>query len=286
MKNQGENNVQEVLDFINRIDSSPTINKENIISLDKKQNLIGMWTSEEHKLIGLITLAHYHTLHGRAGRIEDVFIDSAIPKDTVWPKILAHLSHRAKQLRLDYLEFTSPPEVEDPFDPLLYQKLGFQQRETNVYRYSLTPPEKTEYNSMFLLMDRNDLTAVNALAKTLNPAFRRITDKHIMLLQTNGLIDVIRDVLDNQIIGFGTLIFYNTLKGYKSRIEDVIVDEAHRGQGLGEYLARRLIRAGSKLGLQTIELTSSPQRKAANALYQKLGFQLVTEAKVYKKMLT
>ena len=58
----------------------------------------------------------------------------------------------------------------------------------------------------------------------------------------------------------------------KARIEDVIVDEAARGQGVGEALVREALRRATELGVRTVELTSMPYREAANRLYRRLGF--------------
>ena len=56
------------------------------------------------------------------------------------------------------------------------------------------------------------------------------------------------------------------------RVEDVVVDEAVRGRGVGEALNQEAIRRAVGLGARTVELTSRPSREAANRLYQRLGF--------------
>ncbi len=62
--------------------------------------------------------------------------------------------------------------------------------------------------------------------------------------------------------------------GYKGAVEDVVVAQTHRGQGLGRKLLEAIIDfAGNELGDVDLHLTSRPQRVAANALYQSLGFE-------------
>ena len=54
---------------------------------------------------------------------------------------------------------------------------------------------------------------------------------------------VARDDEDGRIIGTLTLVLYRVSSGLKGRIEDVIVDESARGQGVGEALTREGWRA-------------------------------------------
>ena len=77
---------------------------------------------------------------------------------------------------------------------------------------------------------------------------------------------------DGQILGTLTLVSYRVSSGPKARIEDVIVDEAARGQGVGEALVREALQRARDLGVRTVELTSMPYREAANRLYRRLGF--------------
>jgi len=75
-----------------------------------------------------------------------------------------------------------------------------------------------------------------------------------------------------EIIGTLTLITYRVSSGLKARIEDVIVDESARGQGIGEALTREAMQRATVAGARMVELTSMPYREAANRLYRRLGF--------------
>jgi ribosomal protein S18 acetylase RimI-like enzyme len=75
------------------------------------------------------------------------------------------------------------------------------------------------------------------------------------------------------IAGIATLIVYRVPTGIRARIEDVIVDEAARGQGLGEGLIRRALELAVEAGAESVGLSSNPARTAANRLYMKMGFQ-------------
>jgi ribosomal protein S18 acetylase RimI-like enzyme len=76
-----------------------------------------------------------------------------------------------------------------------------------------------------------------------------------------------------QIIGMLTIATYNTPTGIKVWIEDVVVDESHRGKGIGRELMLFAIDYSRSLGAKNINLTSRPSRIAANELYIKLGFK-------------
>ena len=79
--------------------------------------------------------------------------------------------------------------------------------------------------------------------------------------------------VDEQIVGSLTLIVFRIPTGVRAWIEDVVVDEAARGHGVGEALNREALRISRERGAITVDLTSRPSREAANRLYQRLGFE-------------
>jgi ribosomal protein S18 acetylase RimI-like enzyme len=84
---------------------------------------------------------------------------------------------------------------------------------------------------------------------------------------------IARDARDNRrIVGLLTLVVFRIPTGVRAWIEDVVVDEAVRGRGVGEALSQEALRRAVGLGARTVELTSRPSREAANRLYQRLGF--------------
>jgi ribosomal protein S18 acetylase RimI-like enzyme len=77
---------------------------------------------------------------------------------------------------------------------------------------------------------------------------------------------------DGAVLGTLTFVLYRVSSGVKGRIEDVIVDETARGQGVGEALVREGMRLANEAGVLMLELTSMPYRQSANRLYRRLGF--------------
>ncbi|WP_238164594.1 GNAT family N-acetyltransferase [Kribbella pittospori] len=78
---------------------------------------------------------------------------------------------------------------------------------------------------------------------------------------------------DDGIVGTLTLVMFPIPTGLRARIEDVVVDDAARGQGVGAALTEDALRIARLAGAKTVDLTSRPSRAAANRLYQRLGFQ-------------
>ena len=72
--------------------------------------------------------------------------------------------------------------------------------------------------------------------------------------------------------GLLTLVAFRIPTGVRAWIEDVVVDDAVRGRGVGEALSLEAIQRTVGGGARTVELTSRPSREAANRLYQRLGF--------------
>ncbi|MDQ1421428.1 MAG: hypothetical protein QOJ52_3390 [Acidimicrobiaceae bacterium] len=78
---------------------------------------------------------------------------------------------------------------------------------------------------------------------------------------------------EGAVVGMLTLAVFRIPTGVRAWIEDVVVDQSARGQGVGEALSRRALDLAAAAGARTVELTSRPSRQAANHLYQRLGFQ-------------
>jgi ribosomal protein S18 acetylase RimI-like enzyme len=84
-----------------------------------------------------------------------------------------------------------------------------------------------------------------------------------------------------EIVGALTLVMFPIPTGLRAWIEDVVVDEAARGQGVGAALTGEAVRLARADGARTVDLTSRPSRQAANRLYERLGFRL-RDSKVYR----
>ena len=77
---------------------------------------------------------------------------------------------------------------------------------------------------------------------------------------------------DEQTAGMLTVGIYHSPTGGTAWIEDVVVDETFRGQGLSKLLVAHAIEFTKSQGIPSLMLTSNPKRIAANKLYQAMGF--------------
>ena len=84
-----------------------------------------------------------------------------------------------------------------------------------------------------------------------------------------------------RIVGMATLYMITKFSKRSRTVEDVVVDSAYRGQGIGEKIMRMIIDIARTEGLAALHLTSRPDRVAAHKLYEKLGFT-IKETDVFK----
>jgi glucosamine-phosphate N-acetyltransferase len=92
-------------------------------------------------------------------------------------------------------------------------------------------------------------------------------------------------VLDQQVIGFGSLAIKSNLwsEAFVGYVDEMIVDEAQRGRGVGSQILDYLTSWARERGCNRIELDSAFHRKDAHAFYEHRGFQ--SRAYLYSKLL-
>ncbi|MDR0881854.1 MAG: GNAT family N-acetyltransferase [Candidatus Adiutrix sp.] len=83
------------------------------------------------------------------------------------------------------------------------------------------------------------------------------------------------------VAGMLTLAVFRIPTGIRAWIEDVVVDEAWRGRGIGRLLAGQALKLAETAGARTVDLTSRASRAAANRLYRSLGFE-IRETNIYR----
>jgi len=96
---------------------------------------------------------------------------------------------------------------------------------------------------------------------------RLIADPDVVLL-------VAKD--GDEVVGTTTVIVYTTPFWIKARLDEVVVDAAARGKGVGDALVDAALEVGRKRGAQVAELQSGrgPARAAAHRLYERIGFEI------------
>lgn len=107
-------------------------------------------------------------------------------------------------------------------------------------------------------------------------------DLRAMASSRSSVILVARDgEQDDMIVGSLTLALFRIPTGMRAWIEDVVVDEAARGKGVGRTLNEFALERARQAGAKTVDLTSRPSREAANRLYKNIGFEQ-RETNVYR----
>jgi GNAT superfamily N-acetyltransferase len=87
-----------------------------------------------------------------------------------------------------------------------------------------------------------------------------------------------------EVVGTTTLIVYTTPFWIKARLDEVVVDAAARGKGVGAALVQACLDLAREKGAHVAELQSGVQREAANRLYPRMGFKR-RETNVYRIVL-
>ena len=133
------------------------------------------------------------------------------------------------------------------------------------------------------LTELND-TDAQALFELLSP-FTHLESRQSFELNLRHIISnpssVMMVVCDNGKIvgcGIGNLVFKSGRS--EARLDEIVVSETMRGQGVGRTISQAIIDWAKESGAAIVELTSRPARESANHLYQSLGFRL-RETNVY-----
>lgn len=108
-------------------------------------------------------------------------------------------------------------------------------------------------------------------------------DKANLLLETPGLTVFVARTPTGTLCGMLSIIYFEIPTGLRARIEDVVVLEEFRRQGIARHLSSLAIEHYRNSRARALDLTSNPSREAANKLYVNLGFKL-RSTNVYRFM--
>ena len=103
-----------------------------------------------------------------------------------------------------------------------------------------------------------------------------------VLGQKNVRFFVVRE--SNRVVGMVSFYWRELPAGKVGMVEDMVVSSQHRGKGHGSALTKAVIDFAKKQRLAYIDLTTRPDRVAANKLYQKFGWKR-RKTNVYRLLL-
>jgi ribosomal protein S18 acetylase RimI-like enzyme len=112
-------------------------------------------------------------------------------------------------------------------------------------------------------------------------ALTRESLAEIMAAPCNTVLLARDPTAGGRIVGTLTLVIFRIPTALRAWIEDVVVDDAVRGRGIGEALTLAAVSLAKSRGAKTVDLTSRQSRKAAHRLYEKSGFH-VRDTSVYR----
>ena len=126
---------------------------------------------------------------------------------------------------------------------------------------------------LFRESDVNDSARqqVAALFRQLNPDREQLPLQE--LLQPGNPITMAFCRVGQTVVGIALMCTYKVISGHRGWIEDVVVDEKWRGQGIGRQLMEKLLEVARQKALSEVLLFSAPHRQAAIGLYTGLGFE-------------
>jgi len=93
--------------------------------------LVARLSSEDNEIAGVLTLVIYSVPTGMRAVIEDVVVDEHHRNKGIAKAMIARAIELAREAGASNISLTSNPKREAA--NLLYQRMGFQQRESNLY---------------------------------------------------------------------------------------------------------------------------------------------------------
>lgn len=115
--------------------SSPAPGRAGLEAIVSNSNSVLFLATLGGAIVGSLTLALYATPTGMKAWIEDVVVDESASRQGIGEALNRAAIDEARRRGAKDVSLTSRPSREAA--NRLYRRIGFEQRETNVYRYKL-----------------------------------------------------------------------------------------------------------------------------------------------------
>ena len=116
--------------------SSQPMNMDRLSELVKSDNTFLFVASKEGQVLGMLSLVILKIPTGNKAWVEDVVVDQSARGKGLGKSLMNHALEDAKKRGVKSIDLTSRPSRESANK--LYQNLGYEIRETNVYRYKIS----------------------------------------------------------------------------------------------------------------------------------------------------
>jgi ribosomal protein S18 acetylase RimI-like enzyme len=130
--------LQSINELLPQLSSSAqVISMDRLSELVESDNtIIFLGTDDNDQILGMLSLIVMKIPTGNKAWIEDVVVDQTARGKGMGKALMNHALERAKKLAVKSVDLTSRPSRETA--NMLYQSLGYQIRETNVYRHKIS----------------------------------------------------------------------------------------------------------------------------------------------------
>ena len=137
--------TQDVLSRINSLlsvltENLPLLTYDNLVEIIDSDNTTVFVAEENGEIAGMLTFVTYRIPSGQKAWIEDVVVDKSKQGKGVGKALVERAIEYAEQLNISKVDLTTAPFRVAA--NILYQKIGFIKRETNVYRLQMISQKK------------------------------------------------------------------------------------------------------------------------------------------------
>jgi ribosomal protein S18 acetylase RimI-like enzyme len=123
--------------------------------------------------------------------------------------------------------------------------------------------------------------AIKNLAQKIGNNYKELTAEDFSSMISSPGTTLLVAKIGETIVGMLTLLVYRIPYVKKAYLDDLAVDEAHRGKGIAKQLMSHAMSLAKEKGAAYIDLTARPRRAEGNNLYENLGFKK-RETNVYR----
>lgn len=127
--------IESIAKLLPQLTQKPIPAKETIADIVACPTTILLTATENGSIIGMLTLVLYRTPSALRSRIEDMVVDNPSRGKGIGQAMVRHAIDIARDKKAICVDLTSEPRRKSAHR--IYENIGFEKHETNVYRYLL-----------------------------------------------------------------------------------------------------------------------------------------------------
>lgn len=129
--------VEELNKLLFQLDSNIPKRKEEFVKLflESPHTRVFVARNRDGVIIGITTLIIFQALSGKRATLEDLVVDKEYRGQGIGKNLLKTALEAASKENIVHVDWTSKPSRVEANK--MYQSMGFEKRDTNVYRYRI-----------------------------------------------------------------------------------------------------------------------------------------------------